>query len=487
MKKVNLKWVFVIITLLIAQACETDDLNEVAINDAETEIQEPEEDSSNDEVAEDNDDTSVISEGTIDLILEWNELWLALDVHTVDMRPNIVTRSLAYIHLTAYETAVPYMPEYISNEERLDNFNISSNAFEDNVNLNLALNTAYEMAFEHFMFSLEPGIRQNISNFHDEKAEELEIGLSESEIENSEDWGRHVAQRVINYSETDRDAEEQIVDQTPDSYIAPIGTGLWTAGENEAAWFPYWREVRTFAISPNQTSSVDFDSALSYSTDLSSAYYTQMNEVYEITNSAVAGGNDDLWIAEFWADDVEGLMISPPGRQVSIATQLIEQNDLDYNRALELLLRLGFALNDAAVSAWDDKYTYNIERPSNYITEYIDAGFTSNLSRFIDGVNPAFPSYPSGHATFAGVSSGVFISFFGTDSIDFTDTTYSDFGETIFNGTPRRFTSFTEMARENAYSRVPLGVHIEQDAIEGLRLGYEISEAVNNLNLRTNL
>ena len=39
------------------------------------------------------------------------------------------------------------------------------------------------------------------------------------------------------------------------------------------------------------------------------------------------------------------------------------------------------------------------------------------------------------------------------------------------------------MAQENAYSRVPLGVHVEEDAIEGLRLGHEISDAVNSLDL----
>lgn len=192
-----------------------------------------------------------------------------------------------------------------------------------------------------------------------------------------------------------------------------------------------------------------------------------MNEVYEVSTTVKEENNEDLWIAEFWADDVEVLMISASGRQFSIANQLIEQNDLDYDETLELLLRLGFAMNDAAVSTWDDKYTNNIERPSHYILEYIDEDFTSNLSKFIDGVNPAFPSYPSGHATFAGVSAGVFISFFGTDSINFTDTTYSDFSNTPFNSTSRSFSSFSEMAQENAYSHVPLGVHVEQDAIEG--------------------
>ena len=380
MKKTNIKWIAILlINAFIFQACSED---EIVVND----------DINTRTTTSASISNVDVTDSTTELITEWSNLWVSIDQFTVDMRPNIVTRSLAYIHLTGYETAVPFMDDYSSNTSRFNNFNINDNALEDNVNLDLALNTAYAMAIDHFMHSLESGVRQDISDFQEEKEEELTVGLSDEEIENSERWGRHVAQRVIDYSETDRDAEEQIVDQTPSDYVAPVGTGLWEAGANEDAWFPYWREVRTFAISPQQSSSVDFDTALQYSTNTSSEYYRQMNEVYETATTAREEDNENLWIAEFWADDVEGLMISPPGRQFSIANQLIEQNDLDYDETLELLLRLGFAMNDAAVSAWDDKYTYNIERPSHYILEYIDEDFSSNLSKFIDGVNPAFPS-----------------------------------------------------------------------------------------------
>ncbi|BAO77322.1 hypothetical protein [Winogradskyella sp. PG-2] len=356
MKSINLKPILIFSILIITfQSCSNDD----SFTD-------------NSDSSEDFDETIVVTNSTTQLIAEWGQLWLTLDQYTVGMRPNTVTRSLAYIHLTGFETAIPFMDNYTTNTQRLNGFNINTNVYDDDVNLDLALNTTYAIAIDHFMHSLEPGIRQNISTFQNEKEVSLIEGLSETEIENSERWGRHVAQRVISYSQSDRDAEEQIVDQKPNSYVAPVGTGLWSANVGEDAWFPYWREIRTFAITPEKTSSIDFDSALQYSTDTSSEYYNQMNKVYQI-NGAAANGNEDLWIAEFWADDVEGLMISPPGRQYSITNQLIEQYDLDYDKALELLLRLGFALNDAAVSAWDDKYTYNKERPSNYITEYIDA------------------------------------------------------------------------------------------------------------------
>ena len=39
------------------------------------------------------------------------------------------------------------------------------------------------------------------------------------------------------------------------------------------------------------------------------------------------------------------------------------------------------------------------------------------------------------------------------------------------------------MAEENAFSRVPLGVHIQADSDEGLRLGYEIADAINTLEI----
>ncbi|NRD20105.1 vanadium-dependent haloperoxidase [Winogradskyella eckloniae] len=468
MKTTNLKFILILCMIItVFQSCSTDEATENFDEDVSDDFSEIE-----------------VTNNTTSLIVGWNDLWVSLDQYTVNMRPNIVTRALAYIHLTAYETAVPYMDDYSSNTNRINNLNINNNFLEDNVDMNLALNTAYALAIDHFMHSLEGGQRQRITAFETLMENELTEGLTNVEIANSQRWGTHVAQRVIAYAESDRDAEEQIIDQTPSDYIAPEGLGLWEAAENEAAWFPYWREVRTFALSPQQSSSVNFNSVLQHSSNPSSNYYQQMNTVYVSTTNAAATNNEDLWIAEFWADDVEGLMISPPGRHISIANQLIEQYDLDFDQTLELLLRLGFALNDAAVSAWDDKYTYNIERPSHYIKEYIDEDFTTNLSRFISGSNPAFPSYPSGHATFAGVAAGVFIDFFGTDTISFTDRTYSDFGNTTFNGTARSFTSFSEMAYENAYSRVPLGVHIEQDAIEGLRLGYEISDAVNSINLR---
>lgn len=421
----------------------------------------------------------VVSNSTTQIIADWNSLWLDIDRYTENMRPNSTARALAYIHLAGYETAVTEMDSYSSNRDRLPGFNINFNNRADNVDLNLALNTTYALVMDHFMFSVSNNAKAGIATLQNERADELAANLSDDEIENSIDWGIYVAARVIDFSQTDSEAESQILDPNPSSYVAPVGEGLWVAAEGESAWFPYWNEVRTFVISPEETTSVA--PPFAYSTDTSSNYYAEMSEVNTIATAALEDSNEDLWIAEFWSDDVEGLMMSPPGRQFSIANQLIEQEDLAYEETLELLLKLGFAINDAAVSAWDDKYTYDTQRPSGYIIADMNEEFTTNLARFISSPNPAFPSYPSGHATFAGVSAGVFIGFFGTDSVDFTDRSHE--GRTEFNGAPRSYTSFTDLAEENAYSRVPLGVHVQADSDEGVRLGYEIADAINDYNL----
>jgi hypothetical protein len=45
---------------------------------------------------------------------------------------------------------------------------------------------------------------------------------------------------------------------------------------------------------------------------------------------------------------------------------------------------------------------------------------------------------------------------------------------------PRSFKSFNEMSKENAYSRIPLGVHYRMDCEEGFRIGKIVGQKTNN-------
>ena len=423
--------------------------------------------------------TAVFTDSTTEMISQWNDLWLDLDRYATGMRPNVTSRALAYIHLAAYETAVHEIDGYNSNTNRLSGFNINFGQRADEIDINIALNACYAEVLDHFMINVQDGIDAGIATLETSMRTSLSENVSDDIVEDSVEWGTYVAERVIAYALTDSEAEEQILEPQPTSYEPPVGDGFWTySADEERALFPYWGSVRTFVISSAETSSIA--PPIAYSEGPESDYYAQMKEVQEVNDLAREEDNEQLWIAEFWSDDVEGLMISPPGRQISIANQLIEQYDLDYKESLVLLLKLGFSLNDAAVSTWADKYEYMVMRPNVYIHEFIDPDFQTNLFRLVFWPNPSFPGYPSGHSTFASAAAGIFIDKFG-DVTDFTDITHE--GRTEFRGTARQFSTFSEMAEENAFSRIPLGVHIRMDCTEGLRLGYEISDAVNDFDM----
>ena len=463
MKKRHLKGFAIALAAMASlQSCTTDaeDLNTelVSTEDLERRRSEPENLSS-------------------EVIMEWNELWLEIDENTSGMRPCSIARAMAYINLAAYETAVVNMDDNESTSELYDELTIPEEP-NGNIDTLIALNACYAKAIDYFMYNMPDSYRVKIEDLREELEDELDRNISRNTEQNSEEWGEAVAQAVIEFSLTDAEAEAQILEPQPTSYVPPVGDGFWTfSAEPERALFPYWENVRTFVISSEETSSVPPRDE--YSTDPNSGYYQQMLEVYETNNTAREEQNEDLWIAEFWSDDVEGLMVSPPGRQIALAIQFIDTENMDVEESLEMLLKLGFATNDAAVSAWADKYEHMVMRPSNYIKEFIDEDFQTNLFKFIDWLNPSFPGYPSGHSTFASAAAGVFIDAVG--DIGFTD--YSHEGRTEFLSDPRSFDSISEMAIENAFSRIPLGVHIRMDCEEGLRLGYEISDAVNALDL----
>ncbi|TXF90236.1 vanadium-dependent haloperoxidase [Neolewinella aurantiaca] len=414
-----------------------------------------------------------------DLITDWTDLLLEIERYAGGMRPNASARAMAYIYLAAYETAQPGMRGYVSNTRYLQGLNIDDDEASRQIDVEIALNACFADVLDHFLINVPLARKEAISELESDYRAELIEDVTERVVTNSEDWGTYVAQQVIAYSQTDTEAENQILEPVPLSYEPPTGLGFWTySADPERALFPYWERVRTFVVSTDETTTVP---PLAYSTEPGSPYRDQMEEVYQVNNAAREDDGEQLWIAEFWSDDVEDLMMSPPARQVTIANQLVDQYSLSMAETLALFTKIGFALNDAAVAAWKYKYEHMVMRPSVYLQEFIDPDFQTNLYRLVYWPNPGFPGYPSGHSCFASAAGGIFIDTFG-DNTDFTDLTHE--GREEFRGAPRSFTSFSEMAEENAFSRIPLGVHVRMDCAEGLRLGYEISDGVNNLRLQ---
>ncbi len=286
-----------------------------------------------------------------------------------------------------------------------------------------------------------------------------------------------MAKAVFAYSETDAAGHEAYLHNQPTDYVPPTGPGKWQPSYPDygRALLPYWGKVRTFVA--NESDKIA-KPPLAYSTSVTSTMYAQGLEVYSTTSPLSA---EQQWISEFWSDDIYKLTFEPAGRWLAIAQQVIKQENVSLPKAIYTYAKLGIGLSDVAVACWNSKYIYTVERPVSYIRRAIDARWQSKLNNpltHVQGVTPPFPSYPSGHSCFGGLAAEILTDIYGSDYA-LTDRCHE--GRTEFVGTPRRFNSFAEMAYENAYSRITLGVHYRMDCEEGLRMGYAIGRKVNQI------
>jgi hypothetical protein len=388
---------------------------------------------------------------------------------------------MAYINMGAFETAVPGMENYRSLANVIQGFPSTTLTYiPSQIDWSIALNAYYARAFTFFLFNANQAQRFEIEKLESSQLEKLSQDVPQGIVDASIEWGQKVANTIITYSESDREGATQVRNGRPSDYFPPAGDGLWTPTlpDLSGALYPYWGKVRVFAA--NQSDLTALPPAITYSTDPNSDWYKQNLEVANAINNMT---DENRWIAEFWSDDLTGLTFSPPARIMAIANQVIKLESMNLEETLHMYCKLGIALNDASVGCWKSKYLYNTERPETFITKYIDPDFKPILGEAVGtpGLTPSFPGYPSGHSTFAGVCWRVLEHFFGAQ-YEFTD--HCHYGRTEFAGYPRTFTSWKELADEDAYSRIPLGVHIRMDCSEGLRLGNVIAVKALDLDLQ---
>jgi hypothetical protein len=76
--------------------------------------------------------------------------------------------------------------------------------------------------------------------------------------------------------------------------------------------------------------------------------------------------------------------------------------------------------------------------------------------------------------------------FFGTDRITFEDCGVTLVASTCSDPSPvlRSYTSFSQAAAENAYSRILIGFHFRKSVEEGTDYGRQIGKRAANLYLR---
>jgi hypothetical protein len=227
---------------------------------------------------------------------------------------------------------------------------------------------------------------------------------------------------------------------------------------------------------------------------------------------------DQTFAGIFWAYDGVREIGTPPRLYNQIVREIAQQHGNDVDKNARLFALVNVAMGDAGILAWDQKYIHDLWRPSPGIREHdpswLPLGAPMSNS-YVDkarigdreGSTPAFPAYPSGHATFGAAALHIVRLFYGVQPKDYgPDTVFTgkissdelDGKTRDSNGVlrPKHERAFPnglwQMIEENGFSRVYLGVHWSFDAfaldatdkpdvtqnIGGVPLGLAIAEDI---------
>ncbi|GHJ99568.1 hypothetical protein SY2F82_13660 [Streptomyces sp. Y2F8-2] len=240
---------------------------------------------------------------------------------------------------------------------------------------------------------------------------------------------------------------------------------------------PYWGMVRPFVL---RRGSQFRPAALgaTYADVLARPDYpAQVEEVRRLgAVDSTERTPDQTAAAWFWANDLDGTY-KPPGQLLELTGIVAGKLRLGTYETSRLYALVSLAMADAMIAVWDTKYDTPIRlwRPVTAIHALGGANTTwQPLSADRSGApfTPCFPSWTSGHAGLAAAWAGAMRHFFGRDNVSFTAHTEDPHALTV----NRSFTGFGQAAREEALSRLWLGVHYRWDLTDGLAVGSDVAD-----------
>jgi hypothetical protein len=381
-----------------------------------------------------------------DVVTDWNSA--ALDaIRTNNTPPPVASRNLALLHASIHDA--------VNGIRRTHQSYFVPCA----VSANASPEAAATAAACHVLAALYPSGAGSFDTLRSSILARIPEGRAKDA---GTAWGEFVASQIL--VARNNDGSKAAVSAPSGS-----GPGFWVPTTPNFAPFllPQWGFVEPFCMASGAQFRPPPPPALN------SAEWAQDFNTTKILGSATSSARtaDQTEIALFWADGAG--TETPPGHWNTIAQHVAaaQGNSLEQNARLFALLNLAMA--DAAICAWDAKYTFEWWRPVTAIrygdTDGNDAtAADSNWSPLL--ATPPFPEHVSGHSTFSGAAATVLALFYGTDDIPFT------VGSDFMPGIQRSFSSFSVAASEAGMSRIYGGIHFMTANLDGLRGGANIAE-----------
>ncbi|MBL7825836.1 MAG: hypothetical protein JNJ57_04340, partial [Saprospiraceae bacterium] len=224
--------------------------------------------------------------------LKWNDKFLELDRYAKGNRPGSGPRVLAYMGLSAYESVVGGMPENNSLAFLFPGLSLPAIENDKEYYWPACINESYAFLMKRFLPQVEddyPDLFAGIDLLYNQLHQEYAAETTPEILERSEAYGRAVAQAVYEWEKTDLAGHNAYLNIQPTNYQPPVGPGLWqpTWPDYGAAVFPYWGDVRTFALKGDELIS---RAPLPYSESETSPFFLQAMETYSTVNNINANG-----------------------------------------------------------------------------------------------------------------------------------------------------------------------------------------------------
>jgi membrane-associated phospholipid phosphatase len=441
---------------------------------------------------------------TYDRYLMWNEI--ALDTTAIDhtpvapgepacrfgeqFGPHRASRAMAIIHIAMFDAVNAIAQTYVSYSGISA---VSGDVSEDRA----IAQAAYET-----LAALYPCQGERIEAIFDQDI--ASITGTDTAIEAGEALGKQAAAAILALRQNDGSQlpEPKVMESCSPGDVtcfpANHEPGKWESdpiSKLTVALGANWGQVKPFVM----TSADQFRTPVppSLSDD---AYRDAFWAVYRIGGDPEHGTPsirtpEQTHIAKFWGYDGTPNLCAPPRLYNQIVrTIALQQKMLTVPEISRLLALVNTAMADAAIAAWESKYYYQYWRPVTGIRkakadknshgdpDWYPLGAPDTNTK---GPNftPPFPTYPSGHATIGGALFEILRKFW-PDNTPFT------FVSDEWNGKnkdvdgykrprwPISYASFTDAERENAQSRVYLGIHWQFDADYGIREGNMVGDYV---------
>lgn len=397
--------------------------------------------------------------------LEIHHIWLKeafyLTKNCVGFTAPVSGRAYSYFSIGMYESNVEITPKLQSITGQLDGYN--RKIWQEDIselNWMLVANTVDYELLNYFYRNMPPSNQKHMTMVSDSIQKSASKKHSKKVNKKSIDYGKSLAMEIIEWSKLDG-GDEAFNDNFPDSYVPPACKSCWTktAPGYLPSLLPYWGTNKQL-LKQSHLEVQDCE-VFEFSEDSSSFMFQESMRVLD--NSKDDDPKYEI-LAEYW-DDGAGYSGTPTGHFFTIARQLVVRESLNLDQALELYVKLGVAVNEAFISAFRLKYKFNFIRPITYIHRNIDPQFNTRIA------SPPFPEFPSGHSFQSGAATEVMKSIF-TDSISITDST--NYSRTDIDGTPRSYSSLTEMSEEISISRLYGGIHFKESLDVSLAFGRKI-------------